>query len=152
MHLDPGNLFVRLDAADKIDLLTKMGSHLLEQGYVKNSFVTAISEREMRYPTGLSGHGFGIAWPHVDSAHIIRPGIAVASLRQSVPFQMMGSPEETVDVRLVFMLLIKNPDEQVLWLRPLLELVKDQDLMQTLVDCDTPQLLYETLQGSFAGI
>ena len=146
MYLDPENVFANLDAASSTDVLEKMGAHLLKGGYVRDSFVAAICERERIFPTGLPGRDFGIALPHADSSHVIRPGIAVANLPTGVPFQMMGTPDVEVNVRLVFMLLVESPDKQLDWLKNLMLVVKNHDLMQKLVDCDTSELLYNMLK------
>jgi PTS system galactitol-specific IIA component len=45
--------------------------------------------------------------------------LAVALMNQPVKFQNMADPDESLDVRMVFMLANRNPEEQVQTLRNL---------------------------------
>ena len=51
--LKPELVFFDFEATDRIDFFTKLGEKLKEGGYVKDSWLDAILEREKNYPTGL---------------------------------------------------------------------------------------------------
>ena len=149
MLLDPGNVFANVRASDSIDVLTQMATHLIARGYVKDSFLAAVCEREAEFPTGLPGRDFGIAIPHADSVHVIKPGAALATLLAPVPFYNMGNPDEQLDVKIVCMLLVEDPDKQLEWLSGLMTgLVQNHDLLQRLVACTTPTELYDMYLSS----
>ncbi len=90
-----------------------LGSRLFGAGYVKDSFVAATINRESRLPTGLPFLGFNAAIPHTDSEHVIKPGLALATLKNTVTFQNMAFPNGTVDVSLVFLLALEQPKAQI---------------------------------------
>ncbi len=47
--------------------------------------------------------------PHCDSEHVIKPGIGIATLKDSVAFQMMGDPETILHPKVLFMLALTEP-------------------------------------------
>ena len=112
--LEPKGVLLNVDAKDANTIIQMLGSRLLETGYVRDSFVDAAIERESRLPTGLPlGGGFNAAIPHTDIDHVIKPGLALATLKNPVAFQNMAIPTETVDVSLVFLLALEQPKAQI---------------------------------------
>ena len=65
--LKPELVFFDFEATDRIDFFTKLGEKLKEGGYVKDSWLDAILEREKNYPTGLECTSISVALPHVDA-------------------------------------------------------------------------------------
>ena len=112
--LEPKGVLLNVDAKDANTIIQMLGSRLLETGYVRDSFVDAAIDRESRLPTGLPlGGGFNAAIPHTDIDHVIKPGLALATLKNPVAFQNMAIPTETVDVSLVFLLALEQPKAQI---------------------------------------
>ena len=75
--LKPELVFFDFEATDRIDFFTKLGEKLKEGGYVKDSWLDAILEREKNYPTGLECTSISVALPHVDPQHLNKPYIAI---------------------------------------------------------------------------
>lgn len=122
-------IFFDIDADDSTTLLKQMSKKLVEKGYVKNSFVQAVIEREKKYPTGLPTLGVRVALPHTDSKHVIKSRIAIANLKKPVVFKEMGNGIRNVSVELVFMLAIHHPKEQIEVLKKLMNIFSKYEVL-----------------------
>jgi len=127
------NLFMPLQADTKEDALTKLGTLLMNNGYVKESFIPAILAREVEYATGLPTGDVGVAIPHTDSIHVSKQAVAVGILENPVQFCIMGDPDNTpVDVSLIFMLAVPDKDKVMVMLQQLMEIIPDKDYLSAL--------------------
>lgn len=104
--LDRNLIFPCLSVSAMEDVMTRMGGALTSAGYAKDTYVGALIEREKEYPTALDVDGYGVAIPHTPVEHINKTAIAVALLQDPVEFIEMGSDDDKVAVRIVFMLCI----------------------------------------------
>lgn len=138
-------IFLDYEASDKEDLITNMSKYLQEKGYVKETFLEAILKRELVFPTGLRGNNLTIAIPHTDAVHVEKPGIFFTRLKDTVTFKEMGLGVDDVDVKLVFMLLIKNPKEQVSMLSNLMSIFSKEDKVEVLINSKDKEEIYEAL-------
>ncbi len=118
-------VMLNLDTADREDVLTRMGARLLERGYVNEDFIDAIIEREKNSPTGIAARGVGVALPHADVDYVNKASIMVGVLSKPVVFHEMVSDDE-VGVSIVFMLAIKDPNQQVIMLQRLVGIIQDE--------------------------
>ncbi len=144
-----GFIGTTLDAQTKEEAIGALARLFLENGFVKDSYLEAVLAREETFPTGLPTETFGVAIPHTDSVHVIRPGVAVGVLKEPVEFGMMGYPGEVVQARLLFMLAIKDPNMQVELLQDLIELFSVSALMQELISCTEAESIAELVQNYF---
>ncbi|MGH2318742.1 PTS sugar transporter subunit IIA [Planococcus sp. SE5232] len=133
MKVEKELAIIELEATSKEEALQLLGSKLIEQGYVKENFIESILEREKNYPTGLPTEPFGVAIPHTDGDMIHTSTIAFASLKNPVKFLMMGTDDKLVEVKLIFMLALKSPDDQLEMLQKLMELIQDPEMVSKLV-------------------
>ncbi len=132
--LEREGVLLNVDAKDANTIIQMLGSRLLETGYVKDSFVDAAIDRENRLPTGLPlGGGFNAAIPHTDIEHVIKPGLALATLKNPVPFQNMAIPTETVDVSLVFLLALEQPKVQIEMLQEIAGVLQAPEVVAALM-------------------
>ena len=53
-----------------MEIFKFLNENLINLGYVKDSFLEGLVDREKNYPTGLKTSVCGIAIPHTDSIHI----------------------------------------------------------------------------------
>jgi PTS system galactitol-specific IIA component len=81
------------DIVEKDNILALMANRLIDKGYTKQSYLQAVLNREKEYPTGLPTNGVGVAIPHADTKYVLKPGIAVATLKSPVKFNVMGNPK-----------------------------------------------------------
>lgn len=122
-------VLIDIEAKDHTAALKRLGELLYNKGYVKETYAQAVLERELVYPTGLPTSGVGVAIPHTDTEHVNIPAVAVATLKNSVKFQIMGNPEDVVDVQIIFMLAIKNPKMQLKMLQQLMSIFQKEELL-----------------------
>lgn len=127
-----GLVIFNLDAKDNRDAIKQLANRLLEEGFVKKSFIKAIIEREVNYPTGLPTQNMGVAIPHTDSIHVNKAALAIGILKEPVKFQMMGMPEEKVYVSIIFMIAIDDPNKHLEMLQKLMTIFQQKDLLTEL--------------------
>lgn len=133
MRVEKELAIIELEANSKEEALRLLGSRLIEQEYVKEDFIESLLEREKNYPTGLPTEPFGVAIPHTDGDRVHKSTVAFASLKNPVKFLMMGTDDKLVDVKLIFMLALKSPDDQLEMLQKLMELIQDPEMVSKLV-------------------
>lgn len=95
------------------ELFEYVSDILEEENYTEDTFLEAITEREKVFPTGLQTDMVNLAIPHTDVIHVKRPFIFVVTLNKPIKFIQMGTFDEWVDIDTVFVLGIKEPQEQV---------------------------------------
>lgn len=110
-----------LVVADKWEAIEKLSALHLAKGYVREEYAAKVREREEGFPTGLPTSPFGVAIPHTWAEHCIKPAVAVGILRNSVKWLEMGSNDKELDVRIVLLLSITEPEAQVHFLRQLID-------------------------------
>lgn len=121
-------------AKDAEDIVTELGKHLFKAGYVKESFVPAALEREKSMPTGLPLLGdFNAAIPHTEVEHVIKPGVAFATLSQPVNFHNMAMPDEVVPVSIVFLLALNQPKAQIRMLQEIAGILQKTHIIECLI-------------------
>ena len=140
-------IMLNLENVDKTKVLTVMANRLIDKGYVKESYLPAVLNREEEYPTGLPTNGVGVAIPHADTKHVSKPGIAVATLKDPVKFNVMGNPEQEIDVKLLFMLAIKEPEVQVNILKKLVSIFQAKELLIKLISINCEKELVDILNS-----
>ena len=137
----------RLEAKDRTEAIQKLGSILYAKGYVKNSYVDAVLEREKKFPTGLAFEDGQVAIPHTDTEHCLKPGIAIGILNHPVEFFEMATLDKIVNTDLIFLMSIKVPADQVEWLARLVNLFQHPGFIQHFKELSDAQACYELLYG-----
>lgn len=129
---------------DRNEAILKLVSLLEAQGYVKASFGQACLDREKVFPTGLPTQPVGIAIPHTDCEHVERGAIAVGILPEPVEFTEMGCTDDaTVDVHVIVVLAISDPQAVTHFLRELALSFQDREFLVRLKDAETPRTVLE---------
>ncbi len=141
-----------VDAASSEEVIRLLAGRLEKLGYVRPSFADAVLAREARMPTGLPmGRDSNVAVPHTDPEHVLKPGIAIATLAHPVDFANMEDPDEAVPVGLVFMLALNDKDKQIEMLQQIMLTIQDETLSQKLLDAGTANELLALLDGTQQG-
>lgn len=122
MYLDKELCLFQLEVKDQKELFQVMSEQLKNAGCVKDSFLEGITNREQEFPTGLEVNQIGFAIPHTDSAHVNSSQICFASLKEPLVFSDMTDKSHEIPVRLVFMLAMSQPHEQIDTLQNLVSL------------------------------
>lgn len=149
MYFDENLVVIDLEATDNKDALTKLATVLKEKDVVKDSFTTAILKRETVYPTGLMCEELAVAIPHTDAEHVNKQAIAVAILKEPVQFVQMGTENDLVDVKIMFMMAIKEPHKQMDFLQALMFAFMSKDKLTMLSNCKTTHEAAECFKGFF---
>lgn len=134
LYFNESIILLDLEGNTKEDVLSAMARNLEEKGLVKNSFKDAVIAREKEYATGLPTLGVSVAIPHTDSVHVNQKTISVAVLKEPVEFGVMGDPDETTPVKLVFMLAMDKEDSQLSLLQRLMQIFQDEQTLQFLAN------------------
>ena len=135
-----------LDAQSDQDVMVKVGGALVQEGYAKETYVDALYKREQEFPTGLDVDGVGVAIPHTDVSHVKKAGIAIAVLNNPVTFVQMGTDDETVEVRLVFMLAVINPDKHIDRLQRIMAIIQDTRVLKKLIEANRADQIIEIIK------
>lgn len=133
-------------ANNKEELLRGLGTILREKGYVKDSYIDGLLEREETFPTGLNTPGVSVAIPHTYAIHVEKPAILIAKLNKPVVFKEMGSGENDIEAKLIFMLAIKNPDQQVITLSKLMSIFSNEETLLEIYNAKEKHDIYLTLK------
>jgi PTS system galactitol-specific IIA component len=146
--LEPQAVSLGLKATTSREVLENLGGKLQQAGYVHESFVEAALTRESQLPTGLPlGGEFNAAIPHTDVVHVIKPGLALATLSEPVVFKNMINPDEDVPCRLVFVMALDQPKAQVEMLQEIAGLLQNEALVAQLVAAETYEDVKKALLG-----
>lgn len=150
-YLVPEAVNLGMDAENADEVLRNISGKLLYAGYVRGTFTDAILARERDIPTGLPLSGkYNAAIPHTDVQHVVKSGIGLATLIRPVVFRNMVSPEETVDVQLVFVLALDQPKSQIEMLQEIAKVLQEPDVVNALIHAKNLFQVREALQRNLA--
>lgn len=114
------------------DVMRSVGKQITAEGYAKESYVDALISREKDFPTGLDIYGFGVAIPHTDVSHVNQAATAIAVLRNPVSFVQMGTDDDYVDAKIIFMLAVDDPQGHLEQLQRIISIIQDKDVLDKL--------------------
>lgn len=132
------------------EAIREVGKLLFKNGYVKKSFVDAVICREEEFATGLPLGEINVAVPHTDPEHVRKAGIAVGVLTEPVEFTVMGSVDEVIPAQVVFMLALKDAEEQVEVLQKLCTVLQRKEVVHSLVQTQNSDQVMEILETHFS--
>ncbi|MFB4163251.1 PTS sugar transporter subunit IIA [Alteribacillus sp. JSM 102045] len=136
---------VKCDTASQ--LFEKVANWLLQKNYVKSSYLTALTEREEKYPTGLSLETINVAIPHTDCEHISYPFIAYASSEKPLFMGDMGEKNKSLEVSHYFFLGITESKAQVELLQYLMNLFTNQQFVQALKNAKSEKEIFQLIKN-----
>jgi len=143
-----------LRAKDKNDAITQMGQILFENGFIKECFIPATLEREEKYPTGLPTSGLQIALPHTDGIYVNKSAIVIGVLENPVTFNEMGNPLNHLQVKIICLLAIREPNEQIQTLQMLSTIFEKSDILEQISLAknanEIENLFINTLENDYA--
>ena len=114
-----------------------MGDLLYKNGFVKDTFIEAVLDREIIFPTGLQTKTVGVAIPHTDSEHVEKSTVAIATLASPVIFMGMGYPDLEIPVSIVIMLAISDPKKVVDTLTKVISILENETTIEMVVNAST---------------
>lgn len=138
------NIYLDLSFESWQELFCYVGKELFERGIVKESYTSAIIERENLYPTGLPIPN-GVAIPHTDPEHVIKPCIVVCKFHDFINFKEMGMGENDIQCKFAFFLVVNRGEEQVELLQNLISMFTKDEAMENMIKCESKELLLEEI-------
>lgn len=137
-HIDPEAIVLGVDTDSREAVIRLLAGKLQAAGYVKDSFADAVLAREASMPTGLPlGHAVNVAVPHTDPEHVLKPGIALATLKKPVVFANMEDPDEPVEVGLVFLMALNDKDRQIEMLQEIMATIQSEEAIAGLMQASS---------------
>jgi galactitol PTS system EIIA component len=126
--IDEKTIAPKLNLDDRAGVITEMGTRLIKAGLVTDNFIEAIIQREEQYPTGLPTK-IPISLCHTDAEYVKESFLTLATLEKPIPFHEMGNPDSIQDVKIVFILGIKEKNEHITILKRIMELIRNEMLL-----------------------
>jgi PTS system galactitol-specific IIA component len=145
--IDERIILVKELIKDKEEIIRKLGGLLQINGFVEETYTQAVYDRELVYPTGLKARVTGVAVPHTDTIHVIKPAVAIATLKNPVIFNGMGAPETEVAVDIVLMLAIHDPKQVVNVLRKVIFVIEDDEALRNFQAANTKKEIKDIMQA-----
>ncbi len=138
-------IFPGLNLKTKEEVISLLGEKLKEKGYVKEDFIEGVLKREEVFPTGLPFE-IPVALPHTDAKYCNKTAFSIATLETPVKFKEMGNPEKELDVKMVILLVLNEPESQVKWLQRLIKILQNTAFLKRLLSCKNPDKIVELFQ------
>lgn len=136
--LDPEAIVLGSEASTNEEIIRILAGRLEALGYVKSSYADAVVRREASIPTGLPlERADNVAVPHTDPEHVLKPGIALGTLKRPVTFANMEDPDEMLAVGFVFLLAINDKDKQIEALQSVMATIQDPQALDGLRSAKT---------------
>ncbi|OUM83682.1 MAG: hypothetical protein C6P37_13195 [Caldibacillus debilis] len=119
-------IHTHLNVNDKAELISILAKPLLEKKYVTAEFAEKVLEREEKFPTGLPLKKIGVAIPHTDPKYVLKNAISIGVLKKPLPFKVMASPEQSVNVGIIFLLALNDSEKHLEILQKLISLIQNE--------------------------
>lgn len=143
--IDEKLILVKENFNSREEIITKLGGLLFDNGFVKDTYTQAVLHREITYPTGLPARVAGVAVPHTDTDHVLKPAIAIATLAKPVTFYMMGSPDVEIQTEIVIMLAIHDAKLVIPVLRKIIFILEDDEALLKMKNAKTKTEIKEAM-------
>ena len=144
---NPELVKINMQAEDSTAVIRTLGGMLFDQGYVHDTFIDAVIEREKVFATGLPTPEIQVAIPHADVEHVKRTAIAVGLLEEPVTFGEMGSADGTVAVQVACCLAVKESESLVSLLQNLVGIFQDTAFLRQLLTLETSKDVAELINS-----
>lgn len=143
--LSENAVFTELEASDKEEALKKMSEAFSKNEFVNEGYYESILDREKKAPTGIEAYDYGIAIPHTDPKFVNKDSLSIAVLKEPVIFNNMVNAQETIEVKVIFLLGLSESTKHLNILRQIMELIKEQGVLKKMVEMRQNEL-YDYLQ------
>jgi galactitol PTS system EIIA component len=139
-------ILVNQEVSSQEEIIRRLGGLLFEHGFVKDTYIQAVLDREIVYPTGLSARVTGVAVPHTDTEHVNNSAVAVATLKDPVIFNGMGAPKTEVSVYVVMMLAIHDKTQVINILRKVILIIEKDEVLKKIWDAKDPLTIKQVME------
>ncbi len=129
IQYDPRLIEINVKAARQEDVLKILADDLKALDYVHDDFYEHVIQREKDFPTGLPT-SIPMALCHTEAQYVKQAAVCLATLEKPVDFHEMGTPGNIIKAEMVFLIAMKNPKDQVPWLRKMMDFVKNKQALE----------------------
>ena len=140
------NILVNEAVQSAEEIIRKLGRLLYNSGYVKDTYVQAVLDREEIFPTGLHIPSLGFAIPHTDAKHVNQSAVAVATLSKPVVFKAMDNPEVDIPVTMVMMLAISDPKKVIESLTKVISILEYETTIDKIKNATTKKEIRDAIR------
>lgn len=138
-------IFYNKSYTNNHELFEDIGQKLEQDGYVKNTYIQALKDREKKFPTGLVTPYVNIAIPHTDASHVLNPTISVITLKEPIKFETMGGNEgDYIHVKIILLLAINDPKNHLDVLQKLIFMLSSPE-MENLLNAKSIDEIYNIM-------
>ncbi len=130
---------------DRNMLFSRITDQLLAKGIVEESYREALILREQNHPTAMQLETMGVAIPHVDVEHVREERVVVVTCPEGIVFNQAEDPDRTMNVNVIFFLLLKEKDAHLEFLMKLISLFQKTSEMNTLLGTTSSQEVMQIL-------
>lgn len=146
IKIDERLIFEKANYSSQDELFRSVSSVLLKEGFVKETFCQSIIEREKRFPTGLSTRNLKFAIPHTEAEYANESAIVPVFLDEPIIFNRMDNPEESIQVNIVFILVLKDGYQHVKVLGNLIRSMQDEQVVKVFKTARSKEEIIEILK------
>jgi len=137
------NILVNETVDSNEEIIRRLGTLLQKNGYVKDTYLQSVLDREIIFPTGLQTKTLGFAIPHTDAEHVKKTTVAIATLEKPVIFREMGSADDEISVSVVMMLAVRDPKQVVDTLVKVISILENEVTIEKLEKATTALEIYD---------
>jgi len=136
----------------KEQLFDVLSSKLVSEGFVEDNYNKEILKREKVYPTGLKTKYCNVAIPHTNSEFVKQPFIYFTRLKDKLNFCEMSGVEETLEVKMVFVLGIKEAKNQVVILQSIMNFLMDAQKVKDCLNSNDKKRVEKIIEEILEGV
>jgi len=144
--LDKDLFFLNENADNSKEVLSKLGSVMIQKGYATDNYIEGLVNREFSFPTGIPAEPVAVAIPHTDASFVKESKIGLMTLQQPVNFHVMGSDSDLIGVKLVILLGLADSQHHLKALQTIIELIQTPTFINQLLSVNTKEEAYEILE------
>ena len=122
-------IFLNRDFGSREELFDEIGALLTEKQIVKPEYTEEIIKRENNFPTGIPLEDIPVAMPHVEAKYVNENTMFVVTAPKGIEFDN-AEDDGTVEVKIVFGLLVNNPDKHLEFLMKLVDLFQKKEVLK----------------------
>lgn len=137
-----------INTTKKEDVIKILADKLKAEGHVKDGYYENVIKREAEFPTGLPTI-IPVALCHTEAQYVNQSAMAVGTLAQPVEFNEMGTPERQIQAEIVFLLALKDPKDQIAYLKKMVTVFKSKETLEAIRDAAEKSELVAFLNDIF---
>ena len=134
--IDRELFYFNLEVESRDELLKIVGSSLQNKGFVKETYVEALLEREHNFPTGLPLK-IGVAIPHTSIEHANENKLVFVKPTHSLTFNEMGNEDGVVEVEFIIFLVICDEKDHMDVLSKIITIIQEEKIVENILKSES---------------